>query len=140
LRVAIERCFCDHIHMTAGSLLVRIDARSRVSLQHQIYCAIQRLILDVVLAPGSRLPASRTLASDLRISRTTTLLAYEQLIAEGYLSAVRGSGTFVASELPDDLPRAAPRKAITSRHPPLSRRGASRQNRSSVRCACQQPT
>jgi len=33
---------------------------------------------------------------DLRVSRTTTLLAYEQLIAEGYLETRRGSGTFVA--------------------------------------------
>ena len=53
-------------------------------------------ILGGTLVPGTRLPSSRALADDLSVSRTTTLLAYEQLLAEGYLAARRGSGTFVA--------------------------------------------
>jgi GntR family transcriptional regulator/MocR family aminotransferase len=106
-------------------LLIRIDNRSRAGLQHQIYDSVRRAILDGVLTPGARLPSSRALAADLRVSRTTTLLAFEQLMAEGYLSAAHGSGTYVASELPDDLPRAAsPGRAARSRHPPLSKRGA----------------
>jgi len=61
----------------------------------------------------------------LNVSRTTTLLAYEQLLAEGYLTARHGSGTFIASELPDALPRRVlvPRPTRT-RHPELSHRGA----------------
>jgi GntR family transcriptional regulator/MocR family aminotransferase len=109
--------------MRAGSLLVRIDARSRVNLQGQVYDAIRQAILDGRLAPGARLPSTRALAADLVVSRTTTLLAYEQLLAEGYLTGVHGSGTFVAAELPDDMPRAAtPRQSGRPRHPPVSRR------------------
>src|SRR5262249_31894695 len=86
-------------------LMIRIDSRAGVGLQRQVHLAVRRAILDGVLQAGARLPSSRALAEDLRVSRTTTLLAYEQLIAEGYLETRRGSGTFVADELPDDLPR-----------------------------------
>jgi GntR family transcriptional regulator / MocR family aminotransferase len=107
------------------SLFVRLDSRLREGLQQQIYASIRRAILDRVVAPGARLPSSRALAVDLGVSRTTTLLAVQQLQAEGYLTARRGSGTSVAAELPDDLLQrrgvALPSKA---RHPALSRRGA----------------
>ena len=109
----------------APSLLIRIDPRARGALQQQIYAGIRRAILDGLVAPGSRLPSSRALAEDLRVSRTTSLLAVEQLRAEGYLTARRGSGTFVADVLPDDRPQTrASRPAPSPRHPPLSRRGA----------------
>ncbi len=52
------------------------------------------------LAPGSRLPSSRTLAVDLGIARNTVAEAYAQLVAEGWLVARQGSGTWVA-ERPD---------------------------------------
>jgi GntR family transcriptional regulator/MocR family aminotransferase len=105
--------------------MIRIDSRAPEGLQRQVYNAVRRAILDGVLEPGTRLPSSRALADDLRISRTTTLLAYEQLLAEGYVETRRGSGTFVAVELPDDLPQqAAPRRLARTKHPQLSRRGA----------------
>jgi GntR family transcriptional regulator / MocR family aminotransferase len=109
---------------SAASLCLRIDARARAGLQTQIYDGVRRAILDGVVTPGARLSSSRALAFDLDVSRATTLLAYEQLLAEGYLTTRRGSGTYVANELPDDLPRA--RRAgppRSPRHPPLSRRG-----------------
>jgi GntR family transcriptional regulator/MocR family aminotransferase len=110
---------------TAGSLFIRLDSRLRVGLQQQIYGSIRRAILDGVVGPGTRLPSSRALAGDLGVSRTTTLLAVQQLQAEGYLTARRGSGTSVAAELPDDLvPRDGPRPPSRLRHPTLSRRGA----------------
>ncbi len=89
----------------AGHLFVRIDPRAREPLQTQIYASIRRAILDGVVQPGARLPSSRALAADLGISRTTTVLAFDQLAAEGYLTARSGSGTFVTRELPDDRPR-----------------------------------
>jgi len=104
--------------------MVRIDSRLREGLQQQIYRSIRRAILDGVVGPGTRLPSSRALAGDLGVSRTTTLLAVQQLQAEGYLTARRGSGTSVADELPDDLvPRGGARPALSVRHPALSRRG-----------------
>ncbi len=112
------------IHKTAD-LLVRVDRRAGSALQQQIYSEIRRAVLDGVVAPGARLPSSRSLADDLAVSRTTTLLAFEQLMAEGYLVGRRGSGTFVAHELPDDLPRASGVGGgpTGAKHPPLSRRG-----------------
>ena len=105
------------------SLLIRLDGRARGSLQRQISASIQRAILDGVVAPGTRLPSSRALADDLGVSRTTTLLAVQQLQAEGYLTGRRGSGTYVAAELPDDLISRRRARPVRLRHPALSRRG-----------------
>jgi len=105
-------------------LLIRVDPGGPVGLQQQIYAGVRRAILDGVLLPGTRVPSSRALALDLRVSRTTSLLALEQLLSEGYLTARPGSGTFVALELPDDLPGArGSRPKGSPRHPPLSKRG-----------------
>jgi GntR family transcriptional regulator / MocR family aminotransferase len=106
------------------SLLIRVDPGAPVGLQQQIYAGVRRAILDGVLPPGTRVPSSRALAADLRVSRTTSPLALEQLLSEGYLTARLGSGTFVAQELPDDLPGArGSRPTHSPRHPPLSKRG-----------------
>ncbi|MDG4824119.1 PLP-dependent aminotransferase family protein [Asanoa sp. WMMD1127] len=48
------------------------------------------------LAPGSRLPATRALAAETGVARGTVAAAYDQLVAEGYLTARTGSGTTVA--------------------------------------------
>ena len=107
------------------SPLIRLDPASGETLQTQIYAAIRRAILDGLLAPGAPVLSSRALAADLGVSRTTTLLAFEQLTAEGYLTAHRGSGTFVATTLPDDLARVRVARMPTRlKHPPVSRRGA----------------
>src|SRR5258706_10066701 len=114
----------NHLPRSTADLMVRIDGRSRVGLQQQIYAAVRRGILSNVIKSGTRLPSSRALAEDLCVSRTTTLLAYEQLTAEGYLTTRYGSGTFVADEIPDDLARTtAARRPSAAKHPPLSRRG-----------------
>ncbi|WP_086701144.1 PLP-dependent aminotransferase family protein [Streptomyces tricolor] len=58
--------------------------------------ALRDAVRDGRLAPGTRLPATRRLAADLGISRGTAKAAYDQLVAEGYLTARQGSGTRVA--------------------------------------------
>src|SRR5262249_5728104 len=58
------------------------------------------------LRPGTRLPASRALATDLGIARNTVADCYAQLVAEGWLSARQGSGTWVAERVPSPLPAA----------------------------------
>jgi GntR family transcriptional regulator/MocR family aminotransferase len=80
-------------------------------LYGQVYRALRRQILGGRMRPGSRLPSTRWLASELGISRNTALLAYEQLIAEGYLTAGSHAGTYVASELPENLTFVAPDRA-----------------------------
>src|SRR4026207_2303224 len=113
----------SHLGRSNAALLIRIDARSRAGLQQQIYAAVRRATPDGIVTPGTQLASSRALADDLCVSRTTTLLAYEQLTAEGYVSTRTGSGTFVADESPDDLARTTASRPSVTKHPPLSRRG-----------------
>ncbi|MER5804995.1 PLP-dependent aminotransferase family protein [Streptomyces mirabilis] len=58
--------------------------------------ALRDAVRDGRLAPGTRLPPTRRLATELGISRGTAKGAYDQLVAEGYLTARQGSGTEVA--------------------------------------------
>ena len=68
---------------------------------HRVRAGLEAALREAVqtgrLAPGTRLPASRTLAADLGIARNTVAEAYAQLGAEGWLTARQGSGTRVAS-------------------------------------------
>ena len=85
-------------------------------LYHQIYRALRGRILSGRLTPGSRLPSTRALGAELGVSRTTLLLAYGQLLAEGYVEGRTGSGTFVAAALPEPVP-APPRAGKRGRAP-----------------------
>ncbi|WP_405096474.1 PLP-dependent aminotransferase family protein [Micromonospora sp. NBC_01412] len=58
--------------------------------------ALREAIRAGRLAPYTRLPSTRSLALELDLARGTVSAAYDQLIAEGYLSARTGSGTVVA--------------------------------------------
>src|SRR5262245_25431802 len=69
-------------------------------LYAQLYRALRSQILEGKLSPGARVPATRVLATELGLSRNVVMLAYEQLLAEGYLVARTGAGTFVADDLP----------------------------------------
>ncbi|MFJ8199122.1 PLP-dependent aminotransferase family protein [Streptomyces sp. NPDC096152] len=59
--------------------------------------ALRDAVRDGRLTPGTRLPATRRLATELGVSRGTAKAAYDQLVAEGYLTARQGSGTRVAA-------------------------------------------
>jgi len=98
---------------------IALDNYSTLPLYRQLYEELRRLILSGRLVPGQRLPSTRALARSLSISRATVTQSYEQLLSEGYLQTVTGSGTFVCAQLPDDLLRASipiP-SAIASRMP-----------------------
>ena len=84
-------------------LALRIEAESGTPLHQQIYDQLRDAILGGKLRSQQRLPASRYLAQTLGVSRTTVVQSYDQLISEGYLETRRGSGTFVCSQIPDDL-------------------------------------
>lgn len=68
-----------------------------------LYECVRESICDGGLPPSCRLPPSRDLASELKVSRNTVLHAYEQLLAEGYLRSLGGGGTFVADVVPDHV-------------------------------------
>jgi GntR family transcriptional regulator/MocR family aminotransferase len=61
----------------------------------RIYQQLLEAILDGRLRAGDRLPATRVLAEQLAVSRTTVSVAYERLTAEGYLEGRVGDGTYV---------------------------------------------
>jgi GntR family transcriptional regulator/MocR family aminotransferase len=113
-------------------LPLAVDAKSEAALHRQVYRELARLILAGRLAPGSRLPSSRELARELGVARNTILSALDQLASEGYIEGRRGSGTYVAADLPDkaplaaedpaprhSAPRPAPAPALASRAEPL---------------------
>jgi GntR family transcriptional regulator/MocR family aminotransferase len=86
-----------------GLLGFALDATAAEPRHRQLYAQLRTAILTRRLAPGARLPSSRLFATELGCARGTVLLAFDQLIAEGYVTSAGGSGTFVADELPDDL-------------------------------------
>ncbi len=71
----------------------------KVPLYRRLYQVLRQAILDGQLRAGARLPASRALAADLGLSRTTVQGAYDQLLAEGYVQGRVGAGTYVCESL-----------------------------------------
>ena len=94
--------------------------RPGVPIHRWLYAEMRAAILNGRLAGGQRLPPTRDLAHQFGIARGTAVAVFEQLVAEGYVTAAAGRGTHVASSLPDDLFAAAiPRAKLlkTSGHP-----------------------
>ncbi|TYL46284.1 PLP-dependent aminotransferase family protein [Nocardioides sp. BGMRC 2183] len=77
-------------------LPLRLDRASPSPLASQLADGVRRLILDGVLSAGDRMPATRRLAGDLGVSRAVVERGYDQLLAEGWLAARTGAGTWVA--------------------------------------------
>jgi GntR family transcriptional regulator / MocR family aminotransferase len=82
---------------------IAIDRTQSGSLQTQIFDQVRDAILTARLVPGTKLPATRVLASELEVSRNTILGAFERLHSEGYIEGSVGSGTRVSKVLPEDL-------------------------------------
>jgi GntR family transcriptional regulator / MocR family aminotransferase len=74
-------------------------SRGGEPLFRQVYRGIRQAVLTGAISAGERLPSTRDLAVQLGISRTVVLLAYEQLLVEGFVDGRRGSGTFISQEL-----------------------------------------
>jgi GntR family transcriptional regulator/MocR family aminotransferase len=91
---------------TAGlTPYIPFDRASGLPFYTQIYEGYRTAILSGRLGPGQRLPSTRTLAAELRISRLPVLNAFEQLLHEGYLEGKVGSGTYVRDCIPDEIAR-----------------------------------
>lgn len=74
---------------------MNIRLESTTNLYEQIYAYIRDEIRSGSLTRGERIPSSRALAGQLGLSRTTVQLAYDQLLAEGYIETRHGSGSYV---------------------------------------------
>lgn len=76
-------------------LMVPLKTGGEIPLYEQIYEYIKKEIRNGGLRAAVRLPSTRRLAEHLKVSRSTTQMAYDQLLAEGYIEAVPCKGYFV---------------------------------------------
>ena len=98
-------------------LTYTLDKQAGLSLYEQLYRRVKADILSGRLAAGEKLPSKRALAAHLEVSVITVKNAYEQLMAEGYLTGVEKKGYFVSAVLPS--PAAVP--ASPEQPPPPTR-------------------
>ncbi len=90
------------------SLAERVDRSRSIPVYQQI---VQALIHDIQrgrLLPGTFLPSSRELAGTLGVNRKTIVLAYDDLIAQGWLASDGTRGTIVSDSLPELAPQLSP--------------------------------
>jgi GntR family transcriptional regulator / MocR family aminotransferase len=88
--------------------MIAVNRKGPKALHRQIYDAYRAAIVDGRLRPGQRIPSTRVLATEIRVSRFPILNAYAQLLAEGYFESRVGAGTVVANSLPDQLTSTKP--------------------------------
>lgn len=81
-------------------LIITLDPASDVSLQAQIRQSVVEAILARAILPGDKLPSSRALSQQLKVSRNTVILAYQALIDTGYVQTRERSGYVVSEDAP----------------------------------------
>ena len=86
---------------------VALPPKGSRNLVRSLHRQLRATIADGRLRPGLRLPATRTLAKQLGISRNTIITVYDLLLSEGYIVGRGGSGTYVA-DMPQAIGRSAP--------------------------------
>jgi GntR family transcriptional regulator/MocR family aminotransferase len=94
----------------------QVDRAAAMPLFRQIYQQVSWGILGRTLAPGTKLPSTRDLAARLGVARASVVVAYEQLLAEGYIYGKIGSGTYISSDLPEPIGE-KPLRAKAARRP-----------------------
>jgi GntR family transcriptional regulator/MocR family aminotransferase len=78
-----------------------VDRAADAPVFRQIYLQLRSAILSGTLRPATKLPSTRELAVQLGVSRSATVSAFEQLLAEGYAFGKKGAGTYITSDLPE---------------------------------------
>ena len=104
-------------------------------MYRQLYDWFRVAIVSGQLSPGQRVPSTRALAAELKISRLPVLSAFEQLHAEGYLETLVGSGTMVSQSVPDD----ATRPTTTARKVPARQKSPRKMSRLAAAALAIQP-
>ncbi|WP_133062412.1 GntR family transcriptional regulator, partial [Corynebacterium diphtheriae] len=101
------------------NLPITLNRASADPIPTQIADHIRTLVGRGLLKPSDHVPSTRALSTQLDISRGSAVTAYEQLLAEGFLIAARGSGTCINPDLtPTPCPlytSPSPRDGATSR-------------------------
>ncbi|XAZ30083.1 PLP-dependent aminotransferase family protein [Paenarthrobacter ureafaciens] len=94
--------------MSEAEIPIVLDRQSPVSLTAQLASQLRSAILNGLLQPEHTLPATRRMATELRISRGVVVRAFEQLSGEGFLESSGAGGTKVAVR--PDIQRTAPKR------------------------------
>jgi GntR family transcriptional regulator / MocR family aminotransferase len=94
-----------------GEALIYLDPGSPLSLQNQIREKLVELIASGAVPAGTRLPSTRGLAEQLKVSRNTVVMAYQQLLDEGLLITRERSGIYPNPAVRGEMPVAAGRAA-----------------------------
>lgn len=89
-----------------------------------VYLQIAQQIVDEIqrgrLTPSTTMPGSRELAQQLNVNRKTIVLAYDELIAQGWLTTQSRRGTFVSANLPRFAIAPTNNKPATEQHTLIS--------------------
>ncbi|TYR31768.1 PLP-dependent aminotransferase family protein [Sphingobacterium phlebotomi] len=85
--------------------LIAVDRQSAIPIFRQIANSLIKLIRKGKIKPGYQLPATRDMASMLKLNRTTIVAAYEEMQAQGWLEVIKRKGNFVAQHLPVTSPK-----------------------------------
>ena len=91
-----------------------VDRAADVPVFRQIYQQLRSAILSRALRPATKLPSTRELATQLGVSRSAVVSAFEQLLAEGYTFGKKGAGTYIAPDLPEPFEAHGRNKQTTS--------------------------
>ena len=76
-------------------IMIDLQGGAKAPLYEKIYEYIKRDVIEGKIPVGEKLPSTRLLAKHLAVSRSTVEMAYEQLLAEGYIKAEPCRGFFV---------------------------------------------
>lgn len=90
---------------------IPLEPNGRAPLYRQIASHLRRMIQNVTLPCGTRLPGSRDLAHNLGVSRTTVVLAYDLLEDDGFIEQKGRKGSFVSwkkTQTPDNARECGP--------------------------------
>ncbi|HAP01316.1 MAG TPA: GntR family transcriptional regulator [Bacteroidetes bacterium] len=84
--------------------IIQIQKQSDLPVYLQIANSIIKEIKQGVIKPGSRMPGTRVLAEATGVHRKTIVNAYDELLAQDWLTSVPSKGTFVNQHLPEMHP------------------------------------
>lgn len=98
----------------ATELALALDRRDPRPLPVQVAHGVREQITQGKLKPGDALPSTRTLAARLSVSRGTVVVAYDQLLGEGFLQATQGKPTTVHPALDRIHPAGADHSPATA--------------------------
>jgi len=91
-------------------------SKTEEPLFRQVYRRFRNGILDGTFSAGQKLPSTREVSEQLGVSRTVALMAYEQLLSEGFATGRLGSGTYVSKAVesgPSRTRRPSPRVTLS---------------------------